>query len=1266
METAPTITYPPQLPITDRVDEIAAAIRDHQVVVVAGETGSGKTTQLPKICLQLGRGESGLIGHTQPRRLAARTVADRIAAELDTELGGIIGYQVRFSDRVGDRTRVKLMTDGILLAELAADRQLRRYDTLIIDEAHERSLNVDFILGYLTRLLPQRPDLKLVITSATIDPHRFAQHFGQAPVIEVSGRTYPVQIRYRPPADDVDQPQAICAAVEELAAEGDGDMLVFLSGEREIRDAADALAGAVRRNRRLAGTEIVPLYARLSLAEQHRVFQAHTTRRIVLATNVAETSLTVPGIRYVIDPGTARISRYSTRLKVQRLPIEPVSQASATQRAGRCGRLADGICIRLYAETDHAARPAFTEPEILRTNLASVILQMAALRLGEIEDFPFIDPPDRRQIADGVRLLDELGALRHPRTGEQSKRPSDHPPPQPTPPDHTGPRPSHAGPRLTPLGRKLARLPVDPRLARMVLAADQYGCLREVLVIAAALSIQDPRERPADRREQADAAHARFADEQSDFLAYLHLWHYLQEQQRVRSGSQFRRMCREEFLNYLRVREWQEIHQQLRRIARTLGGSLNRQPADPQHVHTALLAGLLSHLGVRDETSKDPRRRYEYLGARGARFAIAPGSTLFKKNPQWVMVAELVETSRLWGRIAAAIAPQWVEPLAAHLVRRSYSEPRWDAGRGAVLADEKVTLYGLPIVARRPVNYGRIDPKLSRELFIRHALIEGEWETHHEFYHDNRALLADIEQLEHKARRRDIIADDQVLFDFYDRRVPADVVSAAHFDRWWKKTRREQPRLLHFTRELLLNEDGTGVTEADYPDQWRYGELSFPLTYQFEPGEAADGVTVHIPLAALEQAAGAGFDWQVPGLRHELVVALIRSLPKPVRRQLVPAPQVATELLAMLAPYQQPLREALSTAIRTLTGTVVSPQAFATTDLPEHLRLSLRVSDEHGATLAQGRDLAALREQLRPLAAQRLAAAAAEVEQRGLRQWTIGSLPRRVELSRAGHPVTAYPALVDAGDAVDVRVFATGAEQARQMPAGTRRLLLLSLPSPAGYVAGRLTDDAKLALLHSPHGGVRELLADCAGCAVDALVAEHGGPAWDEPGFAALRQQVGGSLNRATLGVVTEVLPIVTLAHRLAGRLASIGSGALADAIVDMREQLAVLIRPGFITEIGWQLLPDLHRWLRGIERRHERLPANPQRDRQAMAVVHRVLDEYEAVRAHPPAGVDTAALDRIRWQIEELRVSLFAQQLGTRHPVSEQRLYRALDELTG
>lgn len=862
----PEVTYPENLPVSQKKDEIAEAIRDHQVVIVAGETGSGKTTQIPKICMELGRGVRGMIGHTQPRRIAARTVAERIAEELKSEIGQTVGWKVRFTDQVDqDATFVKLMTDGILLAEIQTDRELRAYDTIIIDEAHERSLNIDFLLGYLATLLPKRPDLKVVITSATIDPQRFSRHFGDAPIVEVSGRTYPVEVRYRPLLEedsedsDRDQITAICEAVDELQSEGAGDVLVFLSGEREIRDTADAL-----NKRNLRFTEVLPLYARLSHAEQHRVFQQHTGRRIVLATNVAETSLTVPGIKYVIDPGTARISRYSHRTKVQRLPIERISQASANQRKGRCGRTSDGICIRLYSEDDFNARPEFTDAEILRTNLASVILQMTAAGLGEIEKFPFIDPPDHRNIRDGVQLLQELGALD---PGEKDPKK-----------------------RLTPMGRQLSQLPVDPRLARMVIEADKNNCVREVMVIASALSIQDPRERPSDKQTQADQNHARFKDETSDFLSYLNMWRYVREQQKERGSSSFRRMCKQEYLNFLRIREWQDIYSQLRTVAKSMGIHVNEADAPEQVVHVSLLAGLLSHIGLKD-TDKN-----EYLGARSAKFAIFPGSSLFKKQPKFVMSAELVETSRLWARVNAKVEPEWVEPLAQHLVKRTYSEPHWEKDQAAVMAYEKVTLYGVPIVAQRKINYGRIDAEVSRELFIRNALVEGDWRTHHKFYADNRKLLTEVEELENRARRRDIVVDDETLFDFYDQKIPAHVVSGAHFDSWWKHKKHEEPELLDFEREMLLTEKAAGVTKADYPDTWRQGQLKFRVTYQFEPGADADGVTVHIPLQVLNQVTDEGFDWQIPGLREEVVTELIRSLPKPIRRRLRARPELRLPL----------------------------------------------------------------------------------------------------------------------------------------------------------------------------------------------------------------------------------------------------------------------------------------------------------------------------------------------------------------------------------
>ena len=1248
----PPIRYPQALPISQHIGEIAAAIRDHQVVVIAGETGSGKTTQIPKICLELGRGVRGTIGHTQPRRLAARTVAERIAEELDVPIGGVVGWKVRFTDQVSEHTLIKLMTDGILLAEIQADSLLRQYDTLIIDEAHERSLNIDFILGYLKQLLPRRPDLRLIITSATIDPERFSRYFDGAPVIEVSGRTYPVEIRYRPYGvdrdDDRDQTQAICDAVTELRSGGPGDILVFLSGEREIRDTRDALHAL-----ELPGTEILPLYARLSAAEQHRVFQPHRTCRIVLATNVAETSLTVPGIRYVIDSGTARISRYSRRLKVQRLPIEPVSQASATQRAGRCGRTSDGICIRLYSVEDFQSRPEFTEPEIVRTHLASVILQMMALNLGEVATFGFIDPPDRRQISDGVVLLRELGALQgRPPPGLAGLE--DHPEEPPTL-------------RLTRIGRTLVQLPLDPRLARMVVAAKENGCLHEVLVIVAALSIQDPRERPTDAEAAADAQHARFASLDSDFLSFLSLWRHLDEQQEALSSNQFRKLCKTEYLHYLRVREWQDLHSQLRRITRDLRMAPNTVPADPQQVHISLLAGLLSHVGLLDPETRD------YLGARGARFAVFPGSALFRKPPRWVMAAELVETSRLWGRIAARIEPQWVESLAGDLVKRSYSEPHWERKRGAVVAYEKVTLYGIPIVASRKVDYGKIDPELSRELFLRHALVEGDWETRHAFFQANRALLDDVGELEARARRSDILVDDETLFDFYDQRVPAEVVSARHFDTWWRKISKSAPNLLDFKPSMLIT--GQAVSEADYPDSWSFGTLELELSYQFEPGADADGVTVHVPLPVLNQLTAAPFTWQVPGLREELVVALLKSLPKPLRRQLVPVPDRAQALLARMTPYYgliagsaggEPLLGALERELSEA-GVAVLREDWRLDQVPDHLKITFRVSDgDH--VLAQGKDLSALTRQLQPQLRATLSAAGTGLQRRGLRGWDIGTLPQTHQQHQAGHLVTAYPALVDEGDTVAVALLPTEAEQRRAMWAGTRRLLLLAVPGLIKLVQRGLDRQARLVLARNPDGSTEALLADCVDCAADALIAACGGPPRDADGFARLADRAHGELADATRAVLAHVQRSLTQANAAEARLAELTGPALDPAVADVREQLAGLLGPGFVTATGAQRLPDLTRYLQAIGRRLDKLTRDPDRDRDWMRRIQTITQAYQQLRRQPGRDEvgDDPGLQRIRWMIEELRVSYFAQELRTPYPVSDKRIYQAMDELTG
>ncbi|MFI7603207.1 ATP-dependent RNA helicase HrpA [Actinoplanes sp. NPDC049681] len=1238
LAAVPVVSYPEELPVSARKDDILAAIRDHQVVIVAGETGSGKTTQIPKICLELGRGVRGQIGHTQPRRIAARTVAERIAEELGTSLGATVGYKVRFTDQVSDETMIKVMTDGILLAEIQNDRMLRRYDTLIIDEAHERSLNIDFILGYLKQLLPKRPDLKLIITSATIETQRFAEHFagpqGAAPVIEVSGRTYPVEVRYRPLVEEteesreepVDLIDGIAAAVDELGLESRGDILVFLSGEREIRDAADAL------NRRdLRDTEVVPLYGRLSAAEQHRVFERHTGRRVVLATNVAETSLTVPGIRYVIDPGTARISRYSNRLKVQRLPIEPVSQASANQRKGRCGRTSDGICIRLYSEEDFEGRPEFTEPEILRTNLASVILQMTNLGLGDLAAFPFIDPPDRRNVTDGIKLLEELGAL--------DTR------------------------KLTAIGRQLAQLPVDPRLARMVIEAGKQDCVAEVMVVAAALSIQDPRERPGEKQQQADEKHARFTDKESDFFTYLNLWRYLREKQRELSGNQFRRLCRTEFLNYLRVREWQDIYAQLRQVARSLGLEItedDERVPDGQRFHTALLAGLLSHIGLKDVDKR------EYLGARGAKFALFPGSALFKKQPRWVMSAELVETSRLWARVNARIEPEWAERLAPHLVKRSYSEPHWEKKQGAVMAYEKVTLYGLPIVPRRKVGYGKVDPELSRELFIRHALVEGDWDTHHAFFAENARLLMRIEEIENRARRRDIKVDDETVFALYDARVPADVVSARHFDAWWKKARRENPQLLTFTREMLVNAGRDAVDPAAYPDAWLAGGVRLPLSYQFEPGAAADGVTVRVPLPLLNKLDGDDFGWNVPGLRKDIIVALIRALPKQLRTSFVPVPDWADAVLARIPARRGALPDAVGDELRRLTGTVVPRDAWRPEQVPDHLRMNFQVVGEDGAVVGEGRDLDVLRTALAPKVQATISAAAGDIERRGITTNDFGTLPRTVQQVRGGYEVTVYPALADEGDSVAVRVYETEAEQREAMRAGTRRLLLLTLPPAARYLQGRLDNRAKLELSRgNPYRSIADLLDDCAGAAVDRLVQDAGGPAWSTEAFAKLRDEVRADLVDATATVVTQVRAVLATAYEIGQRLGTTRDPALVPALADIRAQLKALVYPGFVTDTGWRQLHHLPRYLKGIAYRLDRLGGNLARDRQLMAQLQEIEAEYRELREDlPRGGPADEGLREIRWMLEELRINFFAQSLGTAHPVSDKRIYRAMDQL--
>ncbi|HIC6119578.1 TPA: ATP-dependent RNA helicase HrpA [Salmonella enterica subsp. enterica serovar Infantis] len=1082
----PSITYPQNLPVSQKKQDILEAIRDHQVVIVAGETGSGKTTQLPKICMELGRGIKGLIGHTQPRRLAARTVANRIAEELQTEPGGCIGYKVRFSDHVSSNTMVKLMTDGILLAEIQQDRLLMQYDTIIIDEAHERSLNIDFLLGYLKELLPRRPDLKVIITSATIDPERFSRHFNNAPIIEVSGRTYPVEVRYRPiveEADDTerDQLQAIFDAVDELGRESPGDILIFMSGEREIRDTADAL-----NKLNLRHTEVLPLYARLSNSEQNRVFQSHSGRRIVLATNVAETSLTVPGIKYVIDPGTARISRYSYRTKVQRLPIEPISQAS-------------------------------------------------------------------------------------------------------------------------------------------------------------------------------DEKHRRFHDKESDFLAFVNLWNYLGEQQKALSSNQFRRLCRTDYLNYLRVREWQDIYTQLRQVVKELGIPVNSEPAEYREIHVALLTGLLSHIGMKDADKQ------EYTGARNARFSIFPGSGLFKKPPKWTMVAELVETSRLWGRIAARIEPEWVEPVAQHLIKRSYSEPHWERAQGAVMATEKVTVYGLPIVAARKVNYSQIDPALCRELFIRHALVEGDWQTRHAFFRENLKLRAEVEELEHKSRRRDILVDDDTLFEFYDQRISHDVISARHFDSWWKKISRETPDLLNFEKSMLIKEGAEKISKLDYPNFWHQGNLKLRLSYQFEPGADADGVTVHIPLPLLNQVDESGFEWQIPGLRRELVIALIKSLPKPVRRNFVPAPNYAEAFLGRVTPLELPLLDALERELRRMTGVTVDREDWHWDQVPEHLKITFRVVNDKNKKLQEGRSLAELKNALKGKVQETLSAVADDgIEQSGLHIWSFGELPESYEQKRGNYKVKAWPALVDERDSVAIKLFDNPLEQQQAMWCGLRRLLLLNIPSPIKYLHEKLPNKAKLGLYFNPYGKVLELIDDCIACGVDKLIDANGGPVWSEAGFTALHEKVRAELNDTVVDIAKQVERILTTVFNINKRLKGRVDMSMALGLSDIKAQMSGLVYRGFVTGNGFKRLGDTLRYLQAIEKRLEKLAVDPHRDRAQMLKVESVQQAWQQwINKLPPARREDDDVKEIRWMIEELRVSYFAQQLGTPYPISDKRILQAMDQIT-
>ncbi|WP_368496834.1 ATP-dependent RNA helicase HrpA [Herbiconiux sp. A18JL235] len=1350
------IVFPPELPVSQKKDEIARAIRDHQVVIVAGETGSGKTTQLPKICLELGR-ES--IGHTQPRRLAARTIAERIAEELGQEVGGLVGYQVRFTDRASKATRIKLMTDGILLNEMNHDRMLSRYDTIIIDEAHERSLNIDFLLGYLKQLLPRRPDLKVVITSATIDPESFARHFADAegrpaPIVEVSGRTFPVEIRYRPlapeaPTDDPDDDdadadaidqrparaprpsgapgasapepkdlvEAIGDALDELAREAPGDVLVFLSGETEIRDAEEALRGRLASSGRIADTEVLPLYGRLSAADQHKVFQRSSTpgvrRRVVLATNVAETSLTVPGIKYVIDAGTARISRYSVRSKVQRLPIEAISQASANQRSGRSGRTSDGIAIRLYSQEDFERRPEFTDPEILRTNLAAVILQMISLDLGDIASFPFLQPPDSRGIKDGLDLLAELGATRSvAKGGSPAGRQAD----GAAAASKTQPATASNAPQLTRIGRDLARLPIEPRFARMVVESKRTNTSREVLAIVAGLTIQDPRERPLDKRGRADELHARFADPTSDFLTLLNLWNYLEEKQRELSSSAFRRLCKAEFLNYLRIREWQDVYRQLRQLAKPLGLTLGEPSVNPDGIHRSLLSGLLSQIGLRDQAKRD------YLGARQTRFMIFPGSTLAKKQPSAVMSAELVETSRLFARMNAAIDPAWAESLAGDLVKRNYSEPHWEKKQGAAVAYERVTLFGVPIVARRRIQFARVDPEYARELFIRHALVEGEWESQQAFDRANRQFRRELEQLEERSRRRDILLDDEAVFEFYQARIPRDVLSQRTFEGWWKKARHDDPDLLSMTLETLLPEGAPEVDETEFPAMWQQGDQRLALSYRFEPGADDDGVTATVPLALLPRLEERAFESQVPGFRRELVVALIKVLPKRLRVNFVPATDWAGRLLDEIPDAQgtsgadsPAFLDALAKTMTRLAHVQVTAADFERDRLPEHLRVTFRVVDERGRTVGAGKDLTALQSKLADAArasiarasgagagrgvgddpASRVASAAPRrgggsagssrggpgtpgapgtpgtpasgprfAERTGLTAWTFGDLPRHVDTAQHGGVIRAYPALVDQKTSVALRLLATADEQQRTTPAGVLRLLELAVPSPASYVRDHLTQNEKLLLATSPYQNVNALFDDAMlACAEEALRALHpDGLVWSAAEFEAVRDRLSKAVLPLLDQTIATVVRILSGVRDVERAIKSVTSMALVPAVTDAREQLAALAFPGFVSHTGLARLGHLPRYLAGIVYRLEKLPDNPARDRAWMTEVQTATARYtDAGGRLPVAPHSPENLVRARWLLEELRISLFAQPLGTAEPASLQRITKLL-----
>lgn len=1229
-----TINYPPQLPVAQQRDDIKQAIEKHQVVVVAGETGSGKTTQLPKMLLEMGYGRRGVIGHTQPRRLAARSVAARIGEELKDSQQQQVGYKIRFQDKTAPTTAIKLMTDGMLLSELQNDALLLQYDAIIIDEAHERSLNIDFLLGVLHQLLPKRPDLKLIITSATIETERFSRHFNNAPVLTVSGRTYPVEVRYRPPAEgkasETDLLQGILDAVQELQAEGPGDILIFASGEREIRDYAESI-----NELQLSDTEVLPLYARLSSHEQNRVFQSHSKRRVVIATNVAETSLTVPGIRYVIDPGTVRISRYSYRTKVQRLPIEPISQASANQRKGRCGRIAAGICIRLYSEEDFAGRPEYTDPEILRTNLAAVILQMSALRLGDIRAFPFVQKPDERFVKDGLNLLEEIHAIEAGRKQSQ--------------------------PRLTETGRQLSKLPLDPRLARMVIAAQQHGCVREMLIITAALSIQDPRERPHDAKQKADQWHQRFADKSSDFNGYLNLWNYLTEQQKVLSGNQFRKQLGREFLHFMRIREWQDVYTQSRQSARELGLSINQEPATYEQVHRAILSGLISQIGLKEQ-------KHEYQGTRQSRFHIFPGSHLFGKPPKWLVSAELVETSKLFARVNAAVEPDWIEQAAHHLVKHQYLEPHFEARQGSVVADQQVSLLGLILVGRRRVQYGPVAPAKAREIFIREALVQGQIKRQLPFIKHNLKLIESVQTLEAKSRRRDILVDEQELFDAYEKHLPAGIYTEKLLAGWWHKASKKQPDLLFFERDDLIGADTSHITEQDYPEFWRQGNLRLPLTYHFEPNAEDDGVSVNIQLAILNQVQDQGFDWHIPALREDRVAALIKSLPKPIRRNFVPAPNYASAVVADIEPLQGRLTEAMTEKLRRMSGVTIADDAWNEDAVPPHLRMNFKIFD--GKTVVkQGRDLDALKAGLSDTVQQRLDQSAGEqVKRDDIEDWDFAQLPEVITEQQQGFEIKAYPGLTVAADdkAIAIQLYDSAAEAAQAHRHGLRELVLKQVPSPVKYLQKSLSNKAKLAMYFNPWGKVDALIKDCIAAAVDELINEYAldnNLVRDEQSFKQLKEQVRAELNDRVERIAGYVESCLLLSQNIRKQLKGKIPLDQIQSRGDVQKQLDQLVFKGFVSQLGAERLVDVERYLAALQKRLQKLPVDPNKDRLMTLALDKLEQDYQKLEKQQGKVVPEAVRE-IYWMLQELRVSFFAQTLGTQYPVSEKRVRNAMKEL--